>query len=333
MATTSKGDWVDFKTVKTAVSMLAILEHYGIAGRLKKKGDELRGKCPLHDGEGTDTFHASLTKNAFQCFSCKAKGNVLDFVAAKENCSVRDAALMIADWFGVKSGEPAVTATPKTDDEKTERRVVPVGETIWPTEPPKVKEEPEERNKPLAFELQGIQFDHPYLRERGIDEKTAHHFGVGFFPGKGSMSGRVVIPIHDHEGKLVAYAGRSIDGSEPKYKFPAGFKKSMVLYNAHRVDDTGWTTIVVEGFFDCMRVWQLGHNNVVALMGCTLSPWQEKYLSTAEDLILMLDGDEAGRKATAEILLRLARHTFVNVWELPEGKQPDNLTEEEFEQF
>jgi DNA primase len=58
---------------------------------------------------------------------------------------------------------------------------------------------------------------------------------VGFFAGKGSMHDRIVIPIHNSEGELVAYAGRSIDGSEPRYKFPAGFHKSLELFNLHRV--------------------------------------------------------------------------------------------------
>src|SRR2546427_732429 len=68
-------------------------------------------------------------------------------------------------------------------------------------------------------------------REREISEETARLFGVGYFPGKGSMSGRVVMPIRSAAGELVAYAGRSIDNSEPKYKLPAGFKKAAVLYN------------------------------------------------------------------------------------------------------
>ncbi|MGA7410202.1 MAG: hypothetical protein WBW33_06935 [Bryobacteraceae bacterium] len=79
------------------------------------------------------------------------------------------------------------------------------------------------------------------------------------------MSGRLVIPIHNERGELVAYAGRSIDGSEPRYKLPAGFRKSQVLFSLHRV--TGPDVIVVEGFFDCMKVWQAGHQAVVSLMG------------------------------------------------------------------
>jgi hypothetical protein len=94
-------EWVDFKEVKQAVSMQMVLDRYKITG-LKKVGDELRGPCPIHKGAGQSRhFCASLTKNAFQCFAsdCKARGNVLDFVAAIENCTVRDAALKLKEWF------------------------------------------------------------------------------------------------------------------------------------------------------------------------------------------------------------------------------------------
>src|SRR5689334_8790931 len=86
-------------------------------------------------------------------------------------------------------------------------------------------------NRPLEFTLKGIDASHEYVAKRGIRAETARAFGVGFFPGKGSMLGRVVIPIHNREGTLVAYAGRSIDGAEPKYKLPAGFHKSIELFN------------------------------------------------------------------------------------------------------
>lgn len=120
-------------------------------------------------------------------------------------------------------------------------------------------------NKPLTFQLRGVSSDHPYLTERGITQETAEMFGVGYFSGKGTMAGRVVIPIHDEHDQLVAYAGRAIDGSEPKYKLPTGFRKSAVLYNLHRVK--AQEVILVEGFFDCMKVWQSLHPFAVALMG------------------------------------------------------------------
>ena len=135
-----------------------------------------------------------------------------------------------------------------------------------------------EPNKPLGFRLQGIDHHHPYLAQRGIDPETAEYFGVGFFSGKGSMSGRVVIPVENEKGELVAYAGRAIDGGEPKYKLPAGFKKSQVLYNLPRAaEETEGTVILVEGFFDCIKVTQAEHA-CVALMGCSMSAEQEAQL-------------------------------------------------------
>jgi DNA primase len=76
-------DWVDFRLVKQAVSMQALPDRYGISW-LRKNRDELWDRCPVHKGEGERSFHINIVKNAFQCFSCTARGNVLDFVAAME---------------------------------------------------------------------------------------------------------------------------------------------------------------------------------------------------------------------------------------------------------
>src|ERR1035437_7856418 len=92
-----ESNWVDFKAVKQSVTMEQILGRYGV--KLKKSGKELRGRCPIHQGEGTDTFHANVEKNAFHCFSCQARGNVLDLVAAMEKCTVREAAVRLQELF------------------------------------------------------------------------------------------------------------------------------------------------------------------------------------------------------------------------------------------
>jgi hypothetical protein len=94
-------EWVDFRIIKAAVTMHMVLDHYDIT--LKKSGHELRGKCPIHRGSNNKHFTANVTKNVFKCFfaDCGAHGNVLDFVAAMEQCSVRDAALKLRDWLQV----------------------------------------------------------------------------------------------------------------------------------------------------------------------------------------------------------------------------------------
>src|SRR5437867_2162506 len=108
------------------------------------------------------------------------------------------------------------------------------------------------------------------------------------------MQGRVVIPIHNDHGEIVAYAGRAIDKTEPKYRLPSGFKKSMMLYNLHRALTVGEKrVIVVEGFMDTLKVHQAGFPCVVALMGSWLSDVQAEFLvSHFDQVLVMLDGDE-----------------------------------------
>ena len=306
-------NWVDFKAVKAAVNFPAVLAHYQV-NWLREKGDELRGRCPIHQGEGQNSFHVNLSKNAFHCFSCKAHGNVLDFVAAMEKCSVRDAAIKLAEWFPI-SGEPAAAAKEKPADSDEG-----VGDTETTV------------NKPLTFQLKDVDCSHPYLADRGISKETAEYFGVGFFSGKGSMSGRIVIPIHNQYGELVAYAGRAIDGSEPRYKLPAGFHKSLELFNLHRLirgTSMRRRVVVVEGFFDCIKLSEAGFC-CVALMGCSMSATQEGLLLRHFGGVwLMLGGDEAGRQATAECLPRLASGTWVRAAIVPAEKQPDQLSSED----
>ena len=128
--------------------------------------------------------------------------------------------------------------------------------------------------------------------------------------------------------------GRSIDDSEPKYKLPTGFKKSHVLFNFHRVLESGKgrAVILVEGFFDSMKIHQAGFPNVIALMGSTISNHQEQLLvDHFKEVIVMLDGDEGGRAATSDITYRLMRKTFVRVVDVPDNKQPDQLPTEEIQ--
>jgi DNA primase len=231
-----------------------------------------------------------------------------------ESCSIRDAAVKLHDWFLTTKGNPV----PKKGSD--------------PTPAPISKMDDEGENKPLTFALQGIDHAHAYLQQRGITEEVAKQFGIGFFPGKGSMNGRVVFPIHNEGGELIAYAGRAIDETEPKYKLPAGFKKSAVLFNLHRVNDD--YVIIVEGFFDCMKVHCAGYSGVViALMGSSLSMQQQELLKRFREIVVFLDGDDAGRQAAKEIAARLAPSQWVRVISLADGLQPDHLSSAELQQL
>lgn len=102
----TKKAWVDFNLLKAAVSMEMVLIQYGVTG-LTRRGDEVRGACPIHKGKSLTEFSVNLVKNTFCCFApkCKARGNVLDFVAKMEHCTVKDAALKLDEWFSVTERE------------------------------------------------------------------------------------------------------------------------------------------------------------------------------------------------------------------------------------
>lgn len=307
---TNQKDWVDFRAVKAVVSFEMVFDRYGINWLRQSRG-ELRGRCPIHKGEGDRTFHANVSKGAFNCFSCHARGNVLDFVAAMENCSVRDAALKLKDWFDLtERGEGTFEKQPPTPTEQIQEA------------------EPEIINPPLGFELK-VDSSHEYGLSRGFSQAFLEHFGAGMCLSKGMFAGRFVIPLHNEVGELVGYAGRSTDEGEPKYLFPSrekGFYKSHLLFNLHRITRDAEPVVIVEGFFDVMRVEEAGYP-CVGILGSALSEIQAELLALHfSHVILLFDGDEAGRKGASDALTRLSRKLFVAVVDMPEGTQPDSLS-------
>ncbi len=103
-------DWIDFNLVKQSVSMELLIIHFGLLV-VKRNGDEVRLKCPFHNGKSDNSMVINLTRNSFYCFGCKARGGVLDFVAKFEDCSLHEAALMMDQWFliGRQSAESKVS--------------------------------------------------------------------------------------------------------------------------------------------------------------------------------------------------------------------------------
>src|SRR5580692_10162403 len=315
-----RADWVDFKSIKGKVSMETVLSHYDV--RLRRVGaDQFRGKCPLPAHSSTksnDSFSVSFTRNVWSCQSAsciaarsgRVGGNVFDFVAEMERCSIREAALRL-DRSLTENLLPL--ATPGNNE------AVPY--TF--------------ENRPLSFTLRNIDHQHSYLISRGLSAQTARYFGVGYYDGNGFLRGRVVIPIHNEYGELVAYSGRAIDEAEPKYRLPAGFRKSHVLFNLHRaIQSRVYTLILVEGFFDTFKIHQAGHRNVAALMGSKLSDRQAELIGTHFDQVtLMLDADEAGKATTVAAGTVLSSIVGVQTVELASGTQPDQLASEEINQL
>jgi DNA primase len=307
--------WLNFRQIKQAVPLAMVLQHYAWQC-WRRQGHRVQGRCPIHHGQRVDAFHADLRHNGFHCFSCQAHGSVLDLVAGIERCSIRQAALWLQEWFGVEPG-----AAPSERNLGCELQ----GERI---------RKKEQVPGPLGFSLRPIDSEHAYLKERGIDADTAAHFGVGYYAGPGLLHGRVVIPIHDDRGQLLAYAGRSLHEAYPKYLFPARFQKSSVLFNLHRARACGQdTVIIVEGFFDSLKVYQAGRHGVVALMGCSLSAEQERLLlEHFQKTVLMMDGDLAGWQGSLRISDRLRNRCTIDVVRLSRGNQPDKMSRTEIQE-
>ena len=315
--------FVGFETLKRTVSMVQILDRYGLKERLHRNGDSLSGVCPIHGGHNQTQFRVSVSKNCWICFGdCNAGGSIIDFVSRKEGIGIRDAALLIQAWFSVRA-DAAPQATQPV--ERARGRVVQ-------------RSSDPDRNPPLKFSLQNLDRTHPYLSLRGLAVESIRTFGVGYCRN-GMLAGWVAIPIHDATGQLVAYAGRwpgEPKNGEPKYRLPRGFKKSLELFNLHRAvkEDARLPLIVVEGFFGCMTVWQAGHRRVVSLMGSMLSDAQEQLIERTVGpggrVILLFDEDEAGRKGSREAQGRLEKLLEVRPVSLGSaGSQPDGLSPEQ----
>lgn len=302
--------YLDISQMKAKITMSHILNYYGI--RLRKiNRHHLTGCCPIHNGDNPNAFHVDLKLNLFNCFSHCGGGSIFDFVMKMEQLSFYPAALKIWNTF---------CASQKHQHQSTHQKRN--ASQNYQGGPPVV---------PVNVTSLKLQPDHPYLRKRNISPSTATYFKMGYCRW-GIMKGRIAIPIFENDmgkNRIVAYCGRAINqGQTPKYLFPKNFKKSNYLYNSQLIgyDDFRQPVFIVEGFFDCIHIVQAGLI-AVALMGTSISRQQLSILKkTHRSFILMLDGDEAGRKATPLIEQKLKQFRIpVRVEMLSGGIQPEHL--------
>lgn len=348
MSATLKRRRLDFGAIKR-VPMREVLARYDV--RLKPSGRQLIGGCPLptHAGDNQrDPFKVTpgeFTKDGFDIFHCfspscvevgkNAGGNCITFVQAMEGFPADpegyyQAAELLNDWFGIQgnsAGPRRARSRAKPKSEKGEV-VEAAAEVINPPLTVKI---------PGFSGLQDIQHSHWYLEARGFSAEICEAYGVGYFPGKGSMAGRIVFPIHNTKGELIGYAGRlvvedDISEANPRWRLPKGFHSSHVLYNLHRVL---WYSqiIVVEGCWGVLACARAGFPNAVALLGSTASAAQITLLSAFMHVTILLDGDDAGRAGTRRLLEQLVDSggELASIYriELPLGAQPDLLTPDE----
>jgi len=343
----AKTKFVDFRAVKAAITMEQLLQHYGILDQFKRTGDSLNGSCPIHKGSNPTQFRVSTTKNIWNCFSdCEHGGNTLDFIAKMEKVSIHAAALKAIEWFNLDpetmsaNDEKAETAEPKTSAPAPK----PAARSAANEESSGDGGRPQGLpNAPLKFRLDKLERTHPYLtEERGLTPETIIDFGIGYC-AKGMMADRIAIPIHNVKGEVVAYAGRFIGAppeGAPKYKLPPGFRKSQELFNLDQAvrEWPDKPLVIVEGFFDCMKLHQHGYRRSVALMGSTMSSAQEalirQFTDSKSHVIVMLDENEAGKAGREDIACRLSKFCFVRVHQFDKpDMEPEHLTAEEVQQL
>jgi DNA primase len=174
--------------------------------------------------------------------------------------------------------------------------------------------------------------------ERGLTPELVATFGLGYC-SKGSMAGRVCIPIHNGDGALVAYAGRWVGPEEDlpegkgKYELPAGFHKGLELFNLHRAQHCKHL-VVVEGYFAAIHLHGL-RVPAVALMGTSVSVQQLELLAhaNARHITVLLDGDEAGRAASEEVAGAIGNVAWSRIVHLLDGAQPDTLDQAQLERL
>ena len=300
---------ISIKEIKSRLSIETVLNHYGLLNNIRQKGSSFVGPCPIHGGDNLNAFHVNVEQNIWNCFTRNHGGNVFDMIRELEKCSFKEA-LKIAKSILTC---PGTQFLPRTIPKKPQKKIV--------------------NNQPLKFKL-NLDGKHPYLKERGLSKKTIDYFGLGCC-NHGIMKGRIAIPIHDESGRCIAYVGRRITGESEKYKIPYGFNKSFELYNYFRVKkQDSKDVIVVEGFFDCLNLYQNGFQNAVALMGWSMSRYQKALLIKLDKrIIIYLDGDKAGRIGTEKIIKSIKGELPYKAVYLPDGFQPDQLNKNELNKY
>jgi DNA primase len=171
-----------------------------------------------------------------------------------------------------------------------------------------------------------------FLGQKQIRPVTARAFEAGAYNGRGFLQGCIAVRLHDPVGQPLGYAGRVLDPErvlrQGKWRLPPRFPKASVLFNYHRVAaQLHQGVVLVEDPWSVMRLAQIGIP-ALALLGTTLSQAQHSLLEGAPQILLMLDGDGAGRLATRELCQSLL-HARVASVVLPDGIDPDQLSDHE----
>ena len=293
----------DFRYLKTHLRIDHILAAYGLDSKLRRQGHLLSGPCPLHGGDNPTAFRVHLQRGVWHCFTSCGGGDIVDLIRHIEHCSFAQAARILRRLID----SPRVSVPPHLSHPFI---FSPFVYSIPLT--PKV-----------AF-LQEV---------KKISVSTALRYEAGTASKSSLLRSSVAVRLHDLSGMPLGYCGRRLDPEAivrwGKWRFPQNFPKSDILYNAHRaLPFRNQGIIVVECPWAVMRLGQAGINNSVALLGSSISPTQIGWLSHAPMVLLLLDGDNAGQKAAPIIARALHTQTRVFIHHLPNGLEPEDLSDE-----
>ena len=334
-------------------AMVPIADVVGRKVRLTKRGREHTGLCPFHN-EKTPSFTVSEDKGFYHCFGCGAHGDVISFVVEQEGLSFPEAVEKLAGEAGLEVPK----ASPQ-ERQREERR-----SSLYDV----VEEACRWYEQQLAAKTGQSARD--YLAGRGIDRETREAFRLGYAPGgRGALRqamhargyhdeqliaagllkqpedggaprdylfDRVIFPITDRRGHVIAFGGRTMGDAKAKYlNSPESelFHKGRVLYNLARARraarDTG-ELIVAEGYMDVIALAQAGFPAAVAPLGTAITEEQIAELwRLADEPTVCLDGDSAGRRAGYRLIERalpqLKPGFSLSFALLPQGEDPDSL--------
>ena len=293
-----------FKYLKARVSIAAVLQDKGIITAFRKRADQLVGPCPVHGGDNPNAFVINLSKNIWHCFTqCNAGGDVVKLVQRLDSKTYRQTAGYLASLTNTPKASSLIHQTHRT---KAFRLFT----------------------SPLTLNPSTSWFN-----KKRISSLTAMRFEAGAYDAPGFLNGCIGVRLHDLQGNPIGYAGRRLHPKEiqlyGKWKLPPALPKNQLLYNFHRLSSyTHKALVIVEGPWAVMRLAQL-NIPAVALLGIHLSSTQRDLLRTWKHVILMLDGDCAGRRATTRIQNALEPDTKVHTIQLPLDHDPDDLTDDQ----
>lgn len=339
------------KTVEEILSVARVEEVIEDFVTLKRRGVNMMGNCPFHD-EKTPSFVVSPTKGIYKCFGCGKSGTAVGFVMEHEHISFPEALKYLANKYNITVEEKEVSQEDRAAMQLTDAYYI-VNEFAAAHFISKLTETDEGQSVGMS-----------YYKERGFLKKTIEQWGLGYALSDGKalvaeakerqfnlehlralglstqyesdfFKGRVMFPIHNLGGKIIAFAGRMLgkDKNQPKYiNSPESeiYNKRKILYGMYfakaairKADEC----IMVEGYTDVITLHQGGIENVVASSGTSLTVEQIRLVKRFTDNIkIIYDGDPAGIKAALRGLdLVLAEDLNVRLVLLPKDEDPDSF--------